>query len=106
MVNGGDITIKVANVQDLAGNMVGNPNRGTHTGGGIGPGGGSDNTNGGVNTNNGSSTDQTGGTDNSTGQPQQEDNTPSRAPCGSGAGLFVLMTFIGLCVLAGRRGRP
>jgi|GEM_PF-488332 len=36
MFNGGDITITVANAQDLAGNAVGSPNSGTHTGGGIG----------------------------------------------------------------------
>ena len=36
MLNGGDITITVANVQDLAGNPIGSPNSGTHTGGAIG----------------------------------------------------------------------
>ncbi len=35
MVNGGNITITVANAQDLAGNAVGTPNSATHTGGGI-----------------------------------------------------------------------
>ncbi|GFE57394.1 CxxxxCH/CxxCH domain-containing protein [Geobacter sp. AOG1] len=36
MVNGGNITITVANAQDLAGNTIGSPNSGTHTGGGVG----------------------------------------------------------------------
>ena len=36
MKNGGDITITVANAQDLAGNAISSPNYGTHTGGGIG----------------------------------------------------------------------
>ncbi len=36
MFNGGDITITVANAQDLAGNPIGSPNSGTHTGGAIG----------------------------------------------------------------------
>ncbi|MCX6344042.1 MAG: S8 family serine peptidase [Armatimonadetes bacterium] len=36
MVDGGDITITVASAQDLAGNTIGSPNSGTHTGGGIG----------------------------------------------------------------------
>jgi hypothetical protein len=36
MFNGGDITITVANAQDAAGNAIGSPDSGTHTGGGIG----------------------------------------------------------------------
>jgi|GEM_PF-3648565 len=36
MKNGGDITITVSNAQDVAGNAIGSPNSGTHTGGGIG----------------------------------------------------------------------
>jgi len=36
MFNGGNIIITVANAQDLAGNPIGFPNSGTHTGGGIG----------------------------------------------------------------------
>ena len=35
MVEGGDITIIVDNVYDLAGNLIGTPNSGTHVGGGI-----------------------------------------------------------------------
>jgi len=36
MKNGDDITVTVANVTDLAGNVVGSPSSGTHAGGGIG----------------------------------------------------------------------
>lgn len=36
MLNGGNITITVANAQDSAGNTIGSPNSGTHTGGAIG----------------------------------------------------------------------
>ena len=36
MLNGGNITITVANAQDAAGNTIGSPNSGTHTGGAIG----------------------------------------------------------------------
>ncbi len=36
MKDGGDITITVSNAQDLAGNVMGTPNAGTHVGGGIG----------------------------------------------------------------------
>lgn len=36
MFNGGDITITVATAQDSAGNAIGSPNSGTHTGGAIG----------------------------------------------------------------------
>jgi len=100
MVSGGDIVITVADVQDLAGNTIGSPNSGTHTGGGM------------ATTNNGGSTDQnggdsnTGGTDNTTGQPdqsQQDNNPQPRATCGSGAGPAVLMTFAGLSLLPRRR---
>ena len=35
MLNGGNITITVANAQDVAGNSIGSPNSGTHTGGAI-----------------------------------------------------------------------
>jgi len=36
MLNGGNVTVTVANAQDVAGNTIGAPTSGTHTGGGIG----------------------------------------------------------------------
>lgn len=36
MLNGGDITITVTNVRDLANNLIGSPNAGTDTGGAVG----------------------------------------------------------------------